>query len=310
MVTLPAPESREPEVVRDNSSPAALPVEPGASRGPGPTARPPAPAGAAGPSVVGRPVEVHQGYLAPALRAAAAARARTAQICAATSVAAADAAHPSPREWLVPVPEAAAATAPGPAALSLPPMSTEYSKMVEMTAAWTRAHGLSVAGANGSPAGWPRLAVAANPGLSVAEAARVSRIAFRPVRPDASPRPAAPAEDRQPPALPSIATPTGEATTAGQATVSPAPAATDAAPTRPMTRPGTARLLPGEALQRALPERAVRQQRFAKTVAELERNQAATRPDEPWGNVVPRPAVPQSNPVNGDSRWSRLWSRR
>ena len=46
----------------------------------------------------------------------------------------------------------------------------------------------------------------------------------------------------------------------------------------------------------AVPERGQRGQRFAKTIAELQRYQAATRPSEPWGNVVPRPAVPQAAP--------------
>jgi len=77
-----------------------------------------------------------------------------------------------------------------------------------------------------------------------------------------------------------------------------------------VTRPGIARLLPGEGVRCAVPERSARQQRFAKTIAELQRYQAATRPNEPWGNVVPRPAVPQPNPTTSDSRWSRLWSRR
>ena len=67
-------------------------------------------------------------------------------------------------------------------------------------------------------------------------------------------------------------------------------------PAKAATRPGAARLLPAEAVRRTVPERAPRQQRFTKTIAELQRYQAATRPSEPWGNVVPRPAVPQSNP--------------
>jgi hypothetical protein len=159
----------------------------------------------------------------------------------------------------------------------------------------------------------------------VAEAARVSPIAFRPLHRQRSDHPAGSAP---PPATAPVPAPVDKAAalakaagapaTAQRAVVpatSPAPLRTaeagrPAAPVRPVTRPGAARLLPGEAARRPVPERAVRQQRFTKTIAELERHQAATRPDEPWGNVVPRPAVPQSNPVASDSRWSRLWPRR
>jgi hypothetical protein len=53
-------------------------------------------------------------------------------------------------------------------------------------------------------------------------------------------------------------------------------------------------------------------QRFAKTVAELERYQAAvSRSEEPGPSIVPRPAL--ARPQQGDaagSPWSRLWARR
>ena len=78
-----------------------------------------------------------------------------------------------------------------------------------------------------------------------------------------------------------------------------------------VTRPGGARLLPAEATRPAVPERGPREQRFTKTIADLQRHQEATRPSEPWGNVVPRPAVPQAAPGGeSDTVWSRLWSRR
>ena len=107
-------------------------------------------------------------------------------------------------------------------------------------------------------------------GLSVAEAARASTLAFQPLRrsPDLIGDGALRAPD---------ATPPGE-------------------PVPPVT--------PGRVAPRA---------RFAKTIAELERYQAAaaSRWEEPGGRIVPRPAL--ARPDQGDSAgspWSRLWARR
>jgi hypothetical protein len=123
--------------------------------------------------------------------------------------------------------------------------------------------------------------VASGRGLSVAEAAQASPVAFRPLR-------------RSPDPLLHQADLIG----AGSAGAPLAPAA---------RTPG-----PAEPLPRVTPRRVEQRQRFAKTVAELERYQAAaSRSEEPGASVVPRPAL--ARPDQGDaagSPWSRLWARR
>jgi hypothetical protein len=319
-VMVQARERRRPDVNQDISNP---PVLPAGGRTGGDPAAAPWPAGKPVPRAgVDRTLlEVAQRYLAPALNAAAEARARTAQIRAA-SIAAADAARPTPREYW------AGWAQDLPAALTLPPMPTEDPKMDETMATW-RIHGPSTAdGGNSLPARPSGPAVPANRGLSVAEAARASRIRFRPLRPETSARPTAPAGGPRAVGAPipipagKPATPAETASwsasaapaTAGPAAPSPVPPEADEPdPTvaaQPVTRPGVSRPPPEEAAHRVAPERTAYQPRFEKTLADLQRHQAATRPDEPWGKVVPRPAVPQSNPANSESRWSRLWSRR
>jgi hypothetical protein len=319
-VMVQAQERRRPDVNQDTSSPPVLPAGGRTGRDPAsapwPAAKPLPRAGADRTLL-----DVAQRYLAPALKAAAAARARTAQIRAA-SVAAADAARPTPREYWAGWAEDL------PAALTLPPMPTKEPRMDETMASW-RIHGPSTGdGGNSMPARPSGPAVPANRGLSVAEAARASRIRFRPLQPETSTRPAAPAGSPRAAGAP-IPTPAGKPAaraetgpwsasaapaTAGAAAPSQAPPEADEpAPTaaaQPVTRPGVSRPPPEEAARRVAPERIARQPRFEKTLADLQRHQAATRPDEPWGKVVPRPAVPQSNSASSESRWSRLWSRR
>jgi hypothetical protein len=317
-VMVQARERRWPDVNQDTSSPPVLPAGGRASRDPAsvpwPAARPVPRA-----DVDRTLLEVAQRYLAPALKAAAAARARTAQIRAA-SVAAADAAGTTPRQSLARWAEDV------PAARTLPPMPTKEPRMDETMASW-RIHGPSTGDGGNSLPTWPSgPAAPANRGLSVAEAARASRIRFRPLEPEASIRPAAPAGGPRaagapiPTAASKPAAPVERGpwsaraapATADPAAPSPAPPEADepgpTAAAQPVMRPGIS--LPEEATRRVAPERLARQPRFEKTLADLQRHQAATRPDEPWGKVVPRPAVPQSNPPNSESRWSRLWSRR
>jgi hypothetical protein len=319
-VMVQARERRRPDVNQDTSTPPVLSAAGRTSCDsasvPWPATKPVARAGADRTLL-----EVAQRYLAPALKAAAAARARTAQIRAA-SVAAADAARPAPREYW------AGWAQDLPSALTLPPMPTEDPRMDETMASWT-IHGPSTAdGGNSRPARPSGPAVPANRGLSVAEAARASRIRFRPLQPETSARPAAPASSPRAvgapiptaagkPAAPADTAPWSSSAapaTAGPAAPPPAPSEADElAPTaagQPVTRPGISGPPPEETARRVAPERIARQRRFEKTLADLQRHQAATRPDEPWGKVVPRPAVPQSNPANSESRWSRLWSRR
>ena len=313
MVTIPARNGHGPERGPEASS-AALPIGTPTRRGraPAPAAKPAAPC----PGVDGRPVEIAERYLAPALKAAAAARARTAQIRAATSVRTAGTTRPSAPEWPGRAPD------PVPAAAALRPVPAAPPEMAEIMAAWT-SRGLRVAlGTVPVPAPTAAPAAPTGRGLSVAEAAVASRIAFRPLQRAAPARAADPVNGSRPPAGALPGAPGSNDTGPAKAATAVAPPAVEApAPRLPVkaaaagpapavTRPGIARLLAGEAVRSAAPERPVRPQRFTKTMAELQRHQAATRPDEPWGNVVPRPAVPQPNPAPADSRWSRLWPRR
>jgi hypothetical protein len=123
--------------------------------------------------------------------------------------------------------------------------------------------------------------VVASSGLSVAEAARASTVAFRPLGRSAD------ASFRQ-----------ADLIGAGSTGAPLAPAATV--------------LPPAEPLPRITPERGAQHQRFARTVAELERYQAAASPWEGAGAaIVPRPAL--ARPSQGDataSPWSRLRARR
>jgi hypothetical protein len=329
-VTAPMRDSRRaPKVIEESSSPSALPVETRASHGQATAALPPTAPAVRSPSANGMTVDVTERYLAPALKAAAAARARTARIRSETLAGAAAPARPYIPEWLLaPAVDLAASVKPR-AALGSSPRPMENQDIAEIAAAWT-AVGLSVAApakptrlpAPPSPAASASPDVPTNRGLSVIEAARASRVAFRPMRGQIT---------ADPPQLPAAATaPTRARTLAARAkAASPAAAkpensapatqpmplksaasAPPSSPARPVTRPGAARLLPAEAARGAVPERPPRPQRFAKTIAELQRYQAAARQNEPWGKVVPRPAVPQSSPATPDSRWSRLWSRR
>jgi hypothetical protein len=285
-LTVPAGASRrEADVDQEPRSPSLL-VEPHGGQRPAPAERTPEAGATLSSADIGL-IAAARGYMAPALQAAAAARARTARIRAAASAAAAGAPRPDRHEWLVPAPDDLFLDPSAPSEIA-PPIRSRPTELAEAPATWT-IRGKSVAGAAGlSPAPPAGAAAPASRGLSVAEAARASRIAFRPLRQEASAHPAA----------------------RGRAAAWPE---TDASPTeagRPVTDGGVERLPPDEPDRPLVPGRAFREQRFAKTVADLQRHQAATRPDEPWGKVVPRPAVPQSNPATTESRWSRLWSRR
>ncbi len=332
-VTMPVRDGcRDPSASQEASSLPAPPVE--VRHGSVSAAISPAEPASPSPGVdAGAPVAGTERYLAPALKAAAAARARTARIRGAARAAAAGPAWPYPREWLFAPPDQSPAAPPDPLPAALPPASPPARdlQLAETAAVWPL-HALAGPGAAG-PGGLRALSPSPSPpasrGLSVAEAARASRIGFRPLHrqpparlePPSQP-PSHPVErptlGAAPPAAAAPATAVAAVTSPGTAaaaapTVPPRTAA-PAMPSTPagtVTRPGAARLLlPADAGRRALPERTPRQQRFAKTIAELQRYQAATRPAEPWGNVVPRPAVPQSGPASPDSRWSRLWSRR
>jgi hypothetical protein len=118
-------------------------------------------------------------------------------------------------------------------------------------------------------------------GLSVAEAARASPIAFQPLR-------------RSSDLLLRQADLIGDGSSC--------------APLAPAAR--TPR--PAEPLPRVTPRLVEQRQRFAKTVAELERYQAAaSHCEEPGASIVPRPALarPEQDDAAG-SPWSRLWARR
>ena len=373
--TMPAPDgSRELSVGDGSPSPSAASALPcagghavnGASAEPSPAA---APAGSA--STEAAPGEVAERYLSPALKAAAAARARTARIRATAWATVAGPVPAYPRPSVV-EPVAASPAAPA-LALALPPARAHELQIARMAAALTMAAGSDVRSAMPPAAGVP-----VSRGLSVAEAARASWIRFHPlrqlpVRPAATPaapgkelrgadeRPAAalaPGPDKPaalvrapiaaahptvapaglpvatartlsapapPPVAPARPPVAPARTLVAPARTPGAPARTPVAPARTrrpvsapvvasakvVTRPGGARLLPAAATRPAVPERGPREQRFTKTIAELQRHQAATRPNEPWGNVVPRPAVPQAAPGGElDTVWARLWSRR
>ena len=123
--------------------------------------------------------------------------------------------------------------------------------------------------------------VAGRHGLSVAEAARASTLAFRPLRRSSE-----------------LVLREVDLFGAGS-------------PGTPLA-PGAAPPLPAEPLPRVTPERVEQQQRFARTVAELERYQAAASPwEEPGANIVPRPPLARPNQSDpAASPWSRLWARR
>jgi hypothetical protein len=334
-VTMPARDSRRRSgPSQGSSSPPAPSARPHPSNGTALTATLPAPPAARSPSVRDASVEVTERYLAPALQAAAAARARTARIRAAGWAAAAGPAWPYPRERLL-APDQSPEWSPdgSPAALLPPTMPSRDLQLAEMTTARTM-FGLtatSAAGPAALPVVPPSSGAPLSRGLSVAEAVRASKIAFQPLRRQPPALPAPPTDRPHPTAEPPASGPipttvsepaapakvvTAPPTKASQAPAAPTLPPKTAAPVVPtapataVTRPGAARLQAAEAFRRTVPERPARQQRFAKTIAELQRYQAATRPSEPWGNVVPRPAVPQSNPATTESRWSRLWSRR
>ena len=118
-------------------------------------------------------------------------------------------------------------------------------------------------------------------GLSVAAAARAATVAFRPL-------------PRSPEALARAWSPVTPATPTEAAQPAPEPAPVGAAPPP-----------------------APRQQRFARTIAAVERFQAAARAREPGGagdqpdsGIVPRPALRRPDPAAAGSPWSRLWRLR
>ena len=211
----------------------------------------------------GRPAAAAERYLAPALKAAAAARARSARIRAATV-------------------EALAPRDAGPAGRALPPGPAA-------PPATAAGHGWSV---SEKPAAAPARAPAAGRrfgGLSVAAAARAATIAFQPVRrlaPPAAPSDPPPPVDPPAPTAPRARAPDRE----------PPPAPGPPAATDPSPEP--ARGSGAEA------------QRFARTVAELERYLAASRAREPGSDVVPRPTLPLVDQEPSARAWLRLWSRR
>jgi DNA polymerase-3 subunit gamma/tau len=235
--------------------------------------------------------DVPERYLAPALNAAAAARARSAQIRAATV------------ETLAPrtAGDRPAGQASTPAAPALP--------AVRRTGGWSISEKPPVPA--GSPAAAPgRTPALSGPsgGLSVAAAARAATIAFQPLR---RPAPAATAGS-------DASIPAGPATTLAR---TPAPG-----PPPGPAQPATAGLstafpiapdrLPASGWPAAVgPSAPVagprkRMQRFARTVAELERHGAATGEQEPGSNVVPRPTLPLADPEPGGWSWLRPWWRR
>jgi hypothetical protein len=164
------------------------------------------------------PARLSEGYLAATRQTAAAARARAASIRAAAQ-----------ERMAMPGPERSRQGAAAPAG-AMPPQRPP-------------------------PAG--AAVVAGSRGLSVAEAARASRLAFRPLRRSADPL------LRQ-----------ADPTDAGS--------------------PGVEQ-----------------QPRFARTIAELERYQTASRWEDRGASIVPRPAL--ARPDRGDAAaapWSRGWARR
>ena len=307
------------------------------------------PAGSA--SVAAAPVEVAERYLSPALKAAAAARARTARIRAAAWATAAGPAQAYPRRSVVePVAPSPAAPTPGPAsqpalahelqiariaAALMTSGGSEPRSMIPPVASAPASRGLSVAEAAraswitfhplrrspvraSAPVTGPRgpdegPGAALSPTTDQPGAPTRTQVAtvHAPVAPARMPVAAAAipvATIRTPAARPPVAAARTPAAPAPTRRPVAAPLVTSA---KVVTRPGGARLLPAETMRPAVPERGQRGQRFTKTIAELQRYQAATRPSEPWGNVVPRPAVPQAAPGGeADTVWSRLWSRR
>ena len=188
-------------------------------------------------------------YLAPALKAAAAARARTARIRAGQAPRPASTAPQRAPERLAQRPAALPAD-PGP-----------QPSNVETVAP----------------------AIAPEPrGLSVAAAARATTVAFHPM-------------PRSPEAL--------------------ARAWSPATPTSP---PEAAPPAPEPASIQPAPEPTPRQPRFSRTIAAVERSQAAARAREPGGavadqpdsGIVPRPALRRPDAAAAGSPWSQLWSLR
>jgi hypothetical protein len=190
------------------------------------------------------PARLSEGYLAAARQTAAAAQAQTARIRAAQQ-----------ERSAMPGPERGSPQRP-----AAPPAGA------------VQAHAPPVAGA---------AVVEVGRGLSVAEAARASPIAFRPLRQSSD-----------------LLLHHSDLNGAGS----------PGAPLAPASRVPE----PAEPLPRVTPGRVEQQRRFAKTVAELERYQAAaSHCEEPGASIVPRPALarPQQDDAAG-SPWSRLWARR
>jgi hypothetical protein len=83
----------------------------------------------------------------------------------------------------------------------------------------------------------------------------------------------------------------------------PAPAALRARAPEPGPPPAPAQPVAAE------PARGSGAQRFARTVAELERSLAANRSREAGSGLVPRPTLPLVDPEPSGRAWLRLWSR-
>ena len=274
----------------------------------------PAAAGASPPRPAIEPVaaEVAERFLAPALRAAAAARARSARIRAATPT------SPTvsrPRPTSAPRRPAPAPARREPAPAATPVTAAEAAAPAPgraRHAAGERARRVA-AGRRARPrvpprAGWT---VSKAPALGGARPASGGSAACRSPRPRA-PRPSpsgrcertapasADARRRLAPAPRAVARPPVAERRPPPAA---APAAAPASPTPPAQPP-----LPAEPALRERGE-ATRHQRFAKTIAELQRYQAASREREPGSDLVPRPTLPLEDRDAGGA-WSWLWSRR
>ena len=219
------------------------------------------------------PDPVSDRYLAPALKAAAAARARSARIRA-DVVAVQAPRDPGPAGRALP-PLPPAPRDPGPARHEMPPPPPAR-------------YGWSMS--EKAPAAPPPWAPAPDAGrrfggLSVAAAARAATIAFQPVR-----RPAAAAAPADPPAA---AEPTAQAALRAP---EPEPGPLPAPAQRPAAEPARAAGDGG--------------QRFARTVSESRRYLATCGAHEAGSGLVPRPTLPLSDPEPTGRSWLRLWSRR
>ena len=215
-------------------------------------------------------------YLAPALQAAAAARARSARIRAATLAATA------PR-----------AAERDPAGHAAPEGRSGWWVSAKPATAPDR-----------PPAAGRRFG-----GLSVAAAARAATIAFQPVRRLVPPVAAGGARQ---PARPPAARPAPAAAAVPAASQADARALAPPPPERPpAAHPAPPRSeQPPAAHPAATADCNEEAQRFTRTVAELERYVAASRTPEPDSRLVPHQPLPLVDQEPPGPAWLRLWSRR